>query len=65
MSLMDKIRSFFSGGAADSHAGHDHSHDGHDHVHEPVSPTAPTVPSDPAAVPTAEPADEDDPAPAS
>jgi hypothetical protein len=58
MSLMDKIRSFFSGGASDSH-GHDHSHDGHDHVEEPVSATAPTVPSDPAGMPTAEPADED------
>jgi hypothetical protein len=62
MSLMDKIRSFFSGGASDSHAGHDHPHDGQDPVHEPVSATAPTVPGDPAGMPTAEPADEDDPA---
>jgi hypothetical protein len=64
MSLMDKIRSFFSGGAADSH-GHDHSDDGHDHVPEPVSATAPTVPSDPTGAPTAEPADEEDPPSAS
>jgi hypothetical protein len=62
MSLMDKIRSFFSGGVSDSHAGHDHSHNGHDHADEPVSATAPTVPSDPAVIPTTEPADEDPPA---
>jgi hypothetical protein len=47
MSLMDKIRSFFSGGSADSHAGHDHSAADHEHPTEPVSPTAPTVPTDP------------------
>lgn len=59
MSLMDKIRSFFSGGSADSHAGHDHSAAGHEHPTEPVSPTAPTVPTDPAGMPTSEPGDED------
>lgn len=51
MSLMDKIKSLFSGGAsADTHdhAGHDHS--GHDHSHEPVAPMA-----DPAGMPTTEP----------
>ena len=47
MSLLDKVKSVFSGGSsadADAHAGHDHSahdhsHDdehGHDHVEEPV-----------------------------
>lgn len=50
MSLMDKIRSFFSGGAtgADSHAGDDHSshdHSGHDHSHEPT----PAEPAEPEA----------------
>jgi len=50
MSLMDKIKSFFSGGSAagaDDHAGHDHAahdhsdqsdhsvHD-HDHTHDPA-----------------------------
>ena len=38
MSIMDKIKSLFSGGsnaAADDHAGHDHS--GHDHSHEPAA----------------------------
>jgi hypothetical protein len=51
MSLMDKIKSFFSGSssAADSNAGHDHS--GHDHSHEP------TASADPAGMPTSEPAD--------
>ena len=50
MSLLDKIKSIFSGGSTtDSHdhaghdhsghdhAGHDHDHDGHDHSHEPAS----------------------------
>ena len=34
MSLMDKLKSMFSGGSsdtADAHAGHDHDHAGHDH----------------------------------
>ena len=59
MSLMDKIKSFFSGGsdaATDDHAGHDHS--GHDH-----SQAMP--PADPAGVPLSGPgsdADEDRPA---
>jgi hypothetical protein len=54
MSLMDKIRSFFSGGD-DSHAGHDHSQDGHEH---PPEPNAPTVPTDPVVTPASE-GDED------
>ena len=52
MSLMDKLKSMFSGGSADDHAGHDHDHDGHDHSHEPVAPPMP--PADPAGMPTAE-----------
>ncbi len=47
MSLMDKLKSMFSGGSADDHADHDHS--GHDHSHEPVAP-----PADPAGLPTSE-----------
>ena len=56
MSLMDKIKSLFSGGSDEhSHAGHDHA--GHDHSHEPVAPPMP--PADPAGMPTADaPADE-------
>ena len=58
MSLLDKIKSMFSGGSAHDHADHDHaSHDhaGHDHSHEPVAP-----PVDPAGMPTSAPADEED-----
>ena len=39
MSVIDKIKSVFSGGssaAADDHSGHDHA--GHDHSHEPAAP---------------------------
>jgi hypothetical protein len=52
MSLIDKIKSLFSGGSAattDAHAGHDHAghdhagHD-HDHSHEPAA----TTPANPA-----------------
>jgi hypothetical protein len=59
MSLMDKLKSIFSGGspdAADAHAGHDHA--GHDHSHEPVAPPMP--PADPTGMPTSE---EGDPTP--
>ena len=66
MSLMDKIKSLFSGSSDEhSHAGHDHAghdhaghdHAGHDHSHEPVAPPMP--PADPAGMPTADaPADE-------
>lgn len=63
MSLMDKIKSMFSGGSAgstDTHADHDHhghDHTGHDHAggheHEPV---APPLAADPAGLPTSDPA---------
>ena len=46
MSLMDRIKSIFSGGSADDHAGHDHS--GHDHSHEPAAPPMP--PPDPTGL---------------
>ena len=54
MSLMDKLKSMFSGGSADDHADHDHAddHAGHDHSHEPVAPPLP--PADPAGMPTSE-----------
>ena len=49
MSLMDKIKSMFSGdNGADDHAAHDHS--SADHSHEPVVPPIPPV--DPAGMPT-------------
>jgi hypothetical protein len=49
MSLMDKIKSMFSGDkGADDHAAQDHS--GVDHSHEPVAPPVPPV--DPAGMPT-------------
>jgi hypothetical protein len=49
MSLIDRIKSFFSGGSstADPHAGHEHA----------PEPTAPTMPTDPAGMPTSEPAE--------
>jgi hypothetical protein len=53
MSLMDKLKSMFSGGssdAADAQAGHDHS--GHDHSDEPVAPPMPQA--DPAVTPTSD-----------
>ena len=55
MSLMDKIKSMFSGGSsdtADDHAGHDHDHAGHDHSHEPAAPPMPQA--DVAETPAAE-----------
>jgi len=50
MSVMDKIKSMFSGGssATDDHSGHDHN--GHDHSHEPAAP----APAEPAAEPAAD-----------
>ena len=55
MSLMEKLKSMFSGGSADEHADHDHDHDhdghDHDHSHEPVAPPLP--PADPTGMPTA------------
>ena len=53
MSLMDRIKSIFSGGSpdeADAHAGHDHA--GDDHSHEPVAPPVP--PADPPATPASD-----------
>ena len=47
MSVMDKIKSLFSGGSAastDDHAGHDHS--GHDHDHSHDEPAAAMPPAD-------------------
>ena len=62
MSLMDKIKSMFSGGSSDTaddhaghdhdHAGHDHDHAGHDHSHEPAAPPMPQA--DMAETPAAE-----------
>lgn len=49
MSLMDKIKSLFSGGSAaatDDHAGHDHA--GHDHDHDHSHEPAAAMPADPA-----------------
>ena len=49
MSIMDKIKSLFSGGSdasTDDHAGHDHS--GHDHDHSHDEPAAAMPPADPA-----------------
>ena len=50
MSLLEKIKSLFSGGSSDSHAGHDHAH--HDHDHAANEPAAP--PADPAGMPTSD-----------
>ena len=46
MSLMDKIKSLFSGGSSttDGHEGHDHS--GGDHSHEPAAPVPPAEPAE-------------------
>lgn len=49
MSLLDKLKSMFTGGSSDTQAGHDHAghdHAGHDHPHEPATPPLP--PADPA-----------------
>jgi hypothetical protein len=50
MSVMEKIKSMFSGGSsadADDHAGHDHS--GHDHSHEPAAEATPADPVEPSS----------------
>jgi len=50
MSVIDKIKSLFSGGSAastDDHAGHDHS--GHDHDHSHDEPAAAMPPADDAS----------------
>ena len=43
MSLLEKIKSMFSGGSSDRRTprGHDHDHAGHDHSHEPAAPPLP------------------------
>ena len=59
MSFMDKLKSMFTGGSADAHAGHDHSHDdAHDHSHEPAAPPLP--PADPALIGDPAPSEEDE-----
>ena len=55
MSLMEKIKSMFSGGSSDTtdaHAEHDHDHAGHDHSHEPAAPPMPQA--DVAEIPAPE-----------
>jgi hypothetical protein len=50
MSLLDKLKSLFSGGSAgdtDPHAGHDHS--AHDHSHDDEVGQTPDPEPDPAA----------------
>ena len=55
MSIMDKLKSMFSGGSADDHADHDHDHAGDDHSHEPVAPPLPPADlADPTGMPTSE-----------
>jgi Zn2+/Cd2+-exporting ATPase len=55
MSVIDKIKSMFSGGSsagADDHAGHDHSghdHSGHDHSHEPAAPATTADSAEPSS----------------
>ena len=53
MSLMDKIKSLFSGGStagAHDHTGHDHAGDDHSHEPDAVMP-----PADPAGMPMSKP----------
>ena len=67
MSLLDKIKSMFSGGSSadtDAHAGHDHSHNGDDHSHEPVPAAPEAVPAAPDPVPAPNPVAEDETRPA-
>ncbi len=67
MSLLDKIKSMFSGGASadtDAHAGHDHSHNGDDHSHEPVPAAPEAVSAAPDPVPAPNPVAEDETKPA-
>ena len=59
MSIMDKIKSFFTGGSsadAHDHAGHDHSghdHSDHDQSHDTGVPPIP--PADPTGMPMPDP----------
>ena len=53
MSLLDKIKSLFSGGSSAGAPAHDHA--GHDHAHEAAPPAAPSyTPTEPAAPAEAE-----------
>lgn len=58
MSLLDKIKAFFSGDASHDHAGHDHAHDhaGHDHTPDEGSShlQSPMNPAEPVPEPTPE-----------
>jgi hypothetical protein len=57
MSLIDKLKSMFSGGSSDAADAHgDHDHAGHDQSHEPVAPPLPQA--DPAVMPTSDAAEE-------
>lgn len=66
MSLMDKLKSLFGGGAQEEphhdhghdHAGHDHSHD-HAHEHDAV-PAEPVAPLDPLGTTMPDPAPQDE-----
>jgi len=50
MSLMDKLKSLFSGGSGTD--AHDHSHAGHDHSHEEhAAAETPVAPLDPLGTP--------------
>ena len=49
MSLLDKIKSMFSGGSDDAAAGHDHSGDDHDHEHGHDDSQDPVQAPDPLA----------------
>ena len=75
MSLIDKVKSLFSGGSATDahdhaghdHSDHDHSHDHSDHDHSHDSAIPPVPPADPTGMPMPDPdpgagADEDRPA---
>jgi hypothetical protein len=50
MSLMDKIKAFFSGGSAE----HDHDHADHDHEQGSTYLQTPSDPDQPVAAPTPE-----------
>lgn len=62
MSLMDKLKSLFGGGAKEDHGhdhtGHDHAHD-HSHEHDAV-PAEPVAPLDPLGTTMPDPAPHDE-----
>lgn len=53
MSLLDKLKSLFSGGSSAGAPAHDHA--GHDHTHEPAPPAEPSYTSTPEPAAPAEP----------